>query len=87
MTFICRTKKHEKKGGFTDSVQRTKAANGQENRAGTAGGVLEEKFIVKPEDYATLALLRFSNLQHEDLKVQMMARACYPDIKISKQQL
>lgn len=42
---------------------------------------------MKPDDYATLALVAFSNLQHENLKVQMMARACYPDIKISKQAL
>ena len=27
VTFICRTKKHEKKGGFTDSVQRAKPAS------------------------------------------------------------
>jgi hypothetical protein len=26
-------------------------------------------------------------MQQEELKVQMMARACYPDIKISKQQI
>lgn len=89
VTFICRTKKHEKKGGFTDSLRRAKPLSSQESRAGStafAGG-LEERFLVKPEDYATLALLRFGNLQHEDLKVQMMARACYPDIKISKQHL
>jgi len=85
LTFICRSKKHEKKGGFSDSVQRGKP--GQEGGAGAAAGGLEEKFVVKPEDYATLALVRFNNLQHEDLKVQMMARACYPDIKLSKQQL
>jgi hypothetical protein len=86
VTFICRTKKHEKKGGFTDSVQR-KPASSQESRAGSATTGLEAKFLVKPEDYATLAMVSFSNLQHDDLKVQMMARACYPDVKISKQQL
>jgi hypothetical protein len=47
-------------------------------------GAQEDKYVVKPEDYATLALISFSNIQHENLKVQMMARACYPDIKISK---
>lgn len=86
VTFICRTKKHEKKGGFTDSLRRSKPQSSQESRAGSTGG-LEERFLVKPEDYAALALVRFNNLEHEDLKVQMMARACYPDIKISKQQL
>jgi len=90
VTFICRTKKHDKKGGFSDTAQRGQpaaAGGGPDGRAGSTAGGLEEKFLVKPEDYATLALVRFGNLQHEDLKVQMMARACYPDIKLSKQQL
>lgn len=88
VTFICRTKKHEKKGGFTDNVKvQQKPLSSQESRTGSVGTGLEEKFQVKPEDYATLALVSFGNLQHDDLKVQMMARACYPDIKISKQQL
>ena len=87
VTFICRTKKHEKKGGFTDSVQRGKPTSSQESRAGGPVAGLEEKFLVKPEDYATLAIVSFSSLQHDELKVQMMARACYPDVKISKQQL
>ena len=86
VTFICRTKKYEKKGGFTDNVNK-KPTSSQDSRAGSAAGSLEEKFLVKPEDYATLALLRFGNIKHEDLKVQMMARACYPDIKINKQNL
>jgi hypothetical protein len=42
---------------------------------------------VKPEDYATMAVMSFKNMKHEDLKVQMMARACYPEVKISKQQI
>ena len=77
VTFICRTKKFEKKGGFTDSVRRPQLPGSQENRTSDA----------KPEDYATLALVRFGNVKHEDLKVQMMARACVPDIKINKQQI
>jgi hypothetical protein len=85
VTFICRTKKHEKKGGFTDSVAKGKPTSSQESRAGGPVAGLEEKFLVKPEDYATLAIVSFSSLQHEELKVQMMARACYPDVKISKQ--
>lgn len=85
VTFICRTKKHEKKGGFTDSVAKGKPTSSQESRAGGPVAGLEENFLVKPEDYATLAIVSFSSLQHEELKVQMMARACYPDVKISKQ--
>lgn len=76
VTFICRTKKFEKKGGFTDCVRRPQPSS-QESRPSDS----------KPEDYATLALIRFGNLKHEDLKVQMMARACVPDIKINKQQI
>ena len=34
-----------------------------------------------------MAIVSVKNFHHEDLKVQMMVRACYPDIKISKQQL
>jgi hypothetical protein len=68
-------------------VQKGKPTSSQESRAGGAVAGLEEKFLVKPEDYATLAIVSFNNLQHEELKVQMMARACYPDVKISKQQL
>ena len=44
----------------------------------------EDKYTVKPEEYAALALIGFGE-GHEDLKVQMMARACYPEIKISRQ--
>jgi hypothetical protein len=69
LTFICRTKKHEKKGGFTDSVQRAKPTSSQDSRAGSATTGLEEKFLVKPEDYATLAMVSFPSLQHDDLKV------------------
>ena len=87
VTFICRTKKHERKDGFTDNGKRAKPASSQESRAGSATTGLEEKFQVKPEDEATLAIVSITNLPHEDLKVQMMARACYPDVKISKQAL
>lgn len=76
ITFICRTKKHEKKGGFSDTVEKAQGFEGI-NEA--------EKYAVKPQDYATLAIVKFEGLTHTDLKVQMMARACYPDIKINKQ--
>jgi hypothetical protein len=84
VTFICRTKKHEKKEGFTDNVKRSKPSSSQDGRAVSAATALEEKYLVKPEDYATLAIVSVQNINHEDLKVQMMARACYPQIKISK---
>jgi len=48
-----------------------------------------EKYQIKPEDYATLAIVKFGEngegIKHAELKVQMMARAVYPDIKINKQ--
>jgi len=88
ITFICRTKKFDKKGGFTDTINKGgKPTSSQESRAGTATNGLEEKYLVKPEDYATLAIVSFNSIAHDELKVQMMARACYPDIKISKQAL
>jgi hypothetical protein len=31
-----------------------------------------------------LAIIGIDNIKHDDLKVQMLARACYPDIKLSK---
>ena len=83
ITFICRTKKHEKKGGFSDNINKGSTQDSRVN----AAVALEEKFSVKPEDYATLAVVNFKNIKHDDLKVQMMARACYPEVKISKQQI
>ena len=44
----------------------------------------EEKYQKKPEPYASLAMIQFGE-GYEDLKVQMMARAVFPDIKISRQ--
>lgn len=45
---------------------------------------------MKPQDYASLAIVRFDEdnkmgIQHSDLKIQMMARAQYPEIKINRQ--
>ena len=96
MTFICRTKKHEKKDGFTENVKRQpKPQSSGDSRAGSAttakkGLEEKEKTTVEPGDVkedAALAIVSVTNLQHDDLKVQMMARACYPDLKISKQEL
>jgi hypothetical protein len=42
-------------------MDKKKTAGGTESKMGTGAG-LEEKFLVKPEDYATLALVRFNNL-------------------------
>lgn len=80
MKFICRTKKYEKLGGFSDHTQRIKP-----DKPGSAAPS-EEKYTIKPEEYASLALINFGE-SHEDLKVQMMARACYPEIKISRQNI
>ena len=80
MRFICRTKKFEKLGGFSDHTKRIKP----QSRQGSAASVpIEEKFAIKPEEIAYLALVNFGE-GHDDLKVQMMARACYPEIKISR---
>ena len=85
--FICRTKKYDKLGGFSDHAERTKPTG----EKGAYGGPSEEKYVIKPEEYASMALIQFpvivagtNEKQFDDLKVQMMARACYPDIKISR---
>lgn len=48
-----------------------------------------QRFNVEPKDYASLAIVKFGmqegSIGHADLKVQMMARTVYPDIKINKQ--
>ena len=53
-------------------------------------GTNKSRFSVKPQDYASLAIIKFDEdnkfgIVHNDLKVQMMARAQYPDIKINRQ--
>ena len=50
----------------------------------------KSRYAVKPQDYASLAIIRFDEdqkvgIQHADLKIQMMARAQYPEIKINRQ--
>jgi hypothetical protein len=44
----------------------------------------EEKYEIRPFDYNSMAIVNFFG-DHEALKVQMMARACYPLIKLNKQ--
>lgn len=81
--FICRTKKYEKVSGFSDQIDRVKPTG----EKGGYGGPNEDKYAIKPEEYASLALVKFTSSQDrvfDDLKVQMMARACYPEIKISR---
>jgi hypothetical protein len=51
--FICRTKKHEKVGGFSDHSERVKPTG----EKGGLGGPSEEKYRIKPEEYASLALV------------------------------
>lgn len=46
--------------------------------------------LKEAKDYATLAVMKFhqersNTIAHADLKVQLMARACQPDVKINKQ--
>lgn len=78
--FVCRTKKHEKVGGFSDHAKRIKPTDSKKGiRTPT-----EEKYTIKPEEYASTAYINFGE-NHPELKVQMMARACYPDIKINRQ--
>lgn len=81
--FICRSKKYEKVGGFSDHAERVKPAG----EKGGYGAPSEEKYQIKPEEYASMALIQFQSQDRvfDDLKVQMMARACYPEIKISRQ--
>lgn len=38
LTFICRTKKYEKKGGFTDNVRRILPPSSQNSREGSQDG-------------------------------------------------
>lgn len=87
LQFICRTKKHDKAQGFADLTgDSSKPGTGTDHGKDLAKTA---KYTVAPEDYATLAVMSFSEngagVQHQDLKVQMMARAMYPDIKINKQ--
>jgi hypothetical protein len=68
--FICRTKKYEKVGGFSDHAERTKPTG----EKGQYGGPSEEKYLIKPEEYASMALVQFpgangSDKSFEDLKV------------------
>jgi hypothetical protein len=85
VTFICRPKRFEKKEGFSDVVE------GGEGRIGSAmSGATNDFGLKEAEDYATLAVMKFQTnggkfIQHHDLKVQMMGRACQPDVKINKQ--
>ncbi len=53
--FICRTKKYEKVGGFSDHAERTKPTG----EKGGYGGPSEEKYMIKPEEYASMALIQF----------------------------
>jgi hypothetical protein len=80
--FLCRTKKVEKLEGFSDHTKRKKPKVG-ENAAGAPPS--EEKYEIKPEEYAAMAVVEFTDSPNEDLKVQMMARACYPNVKINRQ--
>ena len=66
LQFICRTKKHERQGGFADLTE-NEGHGLQKDLAKTA------KYVVQPEDYATLAVMAFGEnnqgIKHQDLKV------------------
>jgi hypothetical protein len=83
--FICRTKKHEKESGFSDHTKKP------ESRQGSASHNAPDakQYSVPPKEEAALAIIRFSDgsddIKHDDIKVQMMYRACYPEVKINRQ--
>ena len=103
ISFICRTKKYDKKGGFSDQVDHessnqppgsavsgARSQNTQGSGLAKSGMAVDKsRYAVKPQDYASLAIIRFDEdqkvgIQHPDLKIQMMARAQYPEIKINR---
>ena len=83
--------KKDKKRGFSDNNTQ-KQPNKPQSRDGqsvdmSATSALQDKFTEELEpikEECALAIVSVKNLPHDDLKVQMMARACYPDVKISK---
>ena len=80
--FICRTKKANKNSGFSDHTKRDRPKS-SESQSVVAN---EEKYEIKPKEYSSVAVMAF-DISHEPLKVQMMAKACYPDLKLNKQML
>lgn len=51
--FICRTKKHERDRGFSDHAERVKPSG----EKGSLGAPSDEGYLVKPLEYASLALI------------------------------
>lgn len=80
--FICRTNKANKGSGFSDHTKKERPKS-QESQSVIAN---EEKYEIKPSEYSSVAVIGF-NINHEPLKVQMMAKACYPDLKLNKQMI
>ena len=80
--FVCRTKKANKASGFSDHTKRERPKS-QESQSLLAN---EERYEIKPSEYTSVAVMGF-DIKHEPLKVQMMAKACYPDLKLNKQML
>jgi hypothetical protein len=78
--FVCRTKKALKGAGFSDHTKRDRPKS-SESSSVVAN---EEKYEIKPSEYSSVAVMGF-DIGHEPLKVQMMAKACYPDVKLNKQ--
>ena len=66
--FICRTKKYDKTSGFSDQIDRVRPTG----EKGEFGGPSEDKYAIKPEDYASMALIQFTNSKDrsfDDLRV------------------
>ena len=80
--FVCRTKKTNKTAGFSDHTKRDRPKS-SESQSIVAN---EEKYEIKPNEYSSVAVMAF-DITHEPLKVQMMAKACFPDLKLNKQML
>lgn len=61
LQFICRTKKHEKTGGFADLTGDggKPGSTGTSNSAPMKDLAKTAKYAVAPEDYATLAVMSF----------------------------
>ena len=80
--FICRTSKTIKAAGFSEHAKRDRPKSQESQNI----VVSEEKYEIKPAEYTSFAVINF-DIKHDPLKVQMMARACYPNLKLNKQVL
>ena len=76
ITFICRTSKVDKNKGFTDQVNKKQIVDNSGSmtlpekviKQGNIPPPSEEKYEIRPEEYASMAVVSFFN-SHEPLKV------------------